>query len=85
MQIGPYSVLAELGRGAGQVVGPELLLRLHHVADRRHHVRTGKDGAGPAELEDARRVLRAALDYCLEGRELMTRVVARAVACKERR
>lgn len=41
--------------------------------------------AGPAELEDARRVLRAALDYCLEGRELMTRVVARAVAGKERR
>jgi DNA repair protein RecO (recombination protein O) len=36
------------------------------------------------ELEDARRVLRAALDYCLEGRELATRAVARAVAGKER-
>lgn len=39
----------------------------------------------PAEFEEARRVLRAALDYCLEGRELATRVVARAVAGKERR
>jgi len=38
----------------------------------------------PGELEDARRVLRAALDYCLEGRELATRAVARAVADKER-
>jgi DNA repair protein RecO (recombination protein O) len=41
--------------------------------------------ADPAELDDARRVLRAALDYCLEGRELATRAVARAVAGKERR
>lgn len=40
--------------------------------------------AAPGELEDARRVLRAALDYCLEGRELATRAVARAVAGKER-
>lgn len=39
---------------------------------------------GAPELEDARRVLRAALDYCLEGRELATRAVARAVAGKER-
>ncbi|MGE0580948.1 MAG: DNA repair protein RecO [Steroidobacteraceae bacterium] len=41
--------------------------------------------AGAAGFEDARRVLRAALDYCLEGRELATRAVARAVAGKERR
>lgn len=40
--------------------------------------------AEPAELDDARRVLRAALDYCLEGRQLATRAVARAVAGKER-
>lgn len=40
--------------------------------------------AGPGELDDARRVLRAALDYCLEGRQLATRAVARAVAGKER-
>jgi DNA repair protein RecO (recombination protein O) len=40
--------------------------------------------SAPGELEDARRVLRAALDYCLEGRELATRAVARAVAGKER-
>lgn len=41
--------------------------------------------AEPAQLDDARRVLRAALDYCLEGRELTTRAVARAVAGKEHR
>ena len=33
-----------------------------------------------AELEDARRLLRLALDHCLEGRELRTRAVARAIA-----
>ncbi|MBV6416196.1 MAG: DNA repair protein RecO [Steroidobacteraceae bacterium] len=38
---------------------------------------------GRQELDDARRVLRAALDYCLEGRELTTRAVARAMAGKE--
>jgi len=32
------------------------------------------------ELEDARRLLQAALAHCLEGRELNTRVVARSVA-----
>lgn len=32
------------------------------------------------QLEDARRVMRAALDHLLEGRELRTRAVARAVA-----
>jgi hypothetical protein len=36
------------------------------------------------DLEDARRVLQAALAQCLEGRELTTRVVARAVARRER-
>ena len=36
-------------------------------------------------LEDARRVLRAALDHLLEGRELRTRAVARAVARRPRR
>lgn len=34
------------------------------------------------DLDDARRVLRAALDECLEGRELSTRAVARAVIHK---
>jgi DNA repair protein RecO (recombination protein O) len=36
--------------------------------------------ASGAELEDARRLLRLALDHCLEGRELKTRVVARSLA-----
>jgi DNA repair protein RecO (recombination protein O) len=36
------------------------------------------------DLEDARRVLQAALAQCLEGRELTTRVVAKAVARGER-
>jgi DNA repair protein RecO (recombination protein O) len=36
--------------------------------------------AGPRALEDARRLLQGALAHCLEGRELNTRVVARAIA-----
>jgi DNA repair protein RecO (recombination protein O) len=36
------------------------------------------------QLEDARRVLQAALAQCLEGRELTTRAVARAVIRRER-
>jgi len=39
---------------------------------------------GTRDLEDARRVLQAALAECLEGRQLTTRVVARAVVRKER-
>ncbi len=35
--------------------------------------------AGRPELDDARRLLRSALDHCLEGRELATRSVARSV------
>jgi DNA repair protein RecO (recombination protein O) len=35
---------------------------------------------GERELEDSRRLLQAALAQCLEGRELTTRTVARAVA-----
>lgn len=38
----------------------------------------------PAALGDARRLLRAALAECLEGRPLMTRTVARAVAGRSR-
>ena len=40
--------------------------------------------AGPKELGDARRLLKAALDHCLEGRELATRAVARAVESRRR-
>jgi DNA repair protein RecO (recombination protein O) len=39
---------------------------------------------GGRDLEDSRRLLQAALAQCLEGRELTTRVVAKAVARKER-
>lgn len=42
------------------------------------------DELEPGDYEDARRVLRAAIDYCLEGRELATRAVARALAGRER-
>ena len=38
-----------------------------------------EDLAGARELEDARRLLQAALAQCLEGRELTTRAVAKAV------
>src|SRR5262245_30017270 len=34
----------------------------------------------PRELEDARRILSAAIEQCLEGRELSTRTVARSLA-----
>ena len=40
-----------------------------------------EDAAG---LRAARTLLRAALDHCLEGRELSTRAVARSVAKLER-
>jgi DNA repair protein RecO (recombination protein O) len=40
--------------------------------------------ASSRDLEDARRVLQAALAQCLEGRELTTRTVARSVARRER-
>jgi len=40
--------------------------------------------AGPKELEDARRLLKAAIDHCLEGRELATRAVARAIEGRRR-
>jgi DNA repair protein RecO (recombination protein O) len=36
------------------------------------------------DLEDARRLLKAALAQCLEGRELATREVAKAVARREK-
>ena len=39
--------------------------------------------AGARELEDAKRLLQAALAQCLEGRPLATRAVARAVARRE--
>ena len=39
--------------------------------------------AGARELEDAKRLLQAALAQCLEGRPLATRTVARAVARRE--
>jgi DNA repair protein RecO (recombination protein O) len=40
--------------------------------------------ASTRDLEDARRVLQAALAECLEGRELTTRAVAKAVVRRER-
>jgi DNA repair protein RecO (recombination protein O) len=40
--------------------------------------------ASARDLEDARRVLQAALAQCLEGRELTTRVVAKAVVRREK-
>jgi DNA repair protein RecO (recombination protein O) len=44
-----------------------------------------EDLGGPGELEDARRLLQAAIAHCLEGRELATRTVARAIARREPR
>jgi len=44
-----------------------------------------EDLGGPGELEDSRRLLQAAIAHCLEGRELATRTVARAIARREPR
>jgi DNA repair protein RecO (recombination protein O) len=46
------------------------------------HLAAGRLDDGE-DLDAARRVLRTALDHCLEGRELSTRAVARAVARRE--
>ena len=65
-----YGVFPAAPDAAGAVLGASLI-RLAH-----EEVATGR------ELEDARRLLQAALAHCLEGRELSTRTVARAVARK---
>jgi DNA repair protein RecO (recombination protein O) len=65
-----YGVFPAAPDAPGAVLGASLL-RLAH-----EEVATGR------ELEDARRLLQAALAHCLEGRELSTRQVARAVARK---
>jgi hypothetical protein len=39
--------------------------------------------ADSAALDDARRLLKAAVAQCLEGRELRTRAVARSIARRE--
>jgi len=47
-------------------------------------VALANESLGSADLEDARRLLGAAIAYCLEGRELVTRAVARSMAHRER-
>jgi len=63
-----YGVFPAAGDAAGAMLGASLI-RLA-----REEVETQR------ELEDAKRLLQAALAQCLEGRELTTREVARAVA-----
>src|SRR5262245_34733604 len=63
-----YGVFPAAEDAAGAMLGASLI-RLA-----REEVETARD------LDDAKRLLQAALAHCLEGRELMTREVARAVA-----
>ena len=63
-----YGVFPAAGDAAGALLGASLI-RLA-----REEIQTGR------ELDDAKRLLQAALAQCLEGRELATRTVARAVA-----
>jgi DNA repair protein RecO (recombination protein O) len=63
-----YGVFPAAGDAAGALLGASLI-RLAREA-----VETER------ELDDAKRLLQAALAHCLEGRELATRQVARAVA-----
>jgi DNA repair protein RecO (recombination protein O) len=59
-------------QAAGALSGRSLISLAHE------HLQSERD------LEDSRRLLQAALAQCLEGRELTTRAVARAVARRER-
>ncbi len=63
-----YGVFPAAGGAAGALLGASLI-RLA-----REELETERD------LDDAKRLLQAALAQCLEGRELATRAVARAVA-----
>ena len=64
-------LIATVADAAGALAGRSLIgLANEHLADER-------------ELEDAKRLLQAALAQCLEGRPLATRTVARAVARRE--
>jgi DNA repair protein RecO (recombination protein O) len=64
-------LLATVADAAGALAGTSLI----GLAD--EHLE------GARELEDAKRLLQAALAQCLEGRPLATRMVARAVARRE--
>ncbi len=64
-------LVATVAEAAGALAGASLIgLASEHLA-------------GERELEDAKRLLQAALAQCLEGRPLATRMVARAVARRE--
>jgi len=68
-----YGVFPVAEDAAGAMLGASLLsLAREEIATAR-------------ELEDAKRLLQAALAHCLEGRELNTRAVARSVARKSPR
>jgi DNA repair protein RecO (recombination protein O) len=64
-------LMATVGDAAGALAGTSLIGLAHERL------------AGARELEDAKRLLQAALTQCLEGRPLATRGVARAVARRE--
>ncbi len=65
-------LVAARARAPGAISGSSLIALAHDEL------------TGPKELGDARRLLKAALDHCLEGRELATRAVARAVEGRRR-
>ena len=67
-----YRFRPEQGLVAGEALAPGAIPGSSLIALAQEQL------AGPKELEDARRLLRAAIDHCLEGRELATRAVARS-------
>jgi DNA repair protein RecO (recombination protein O) len=67
-----YGVFPAAADAAGALLGASL------ISLAREQVSTAR------ELEDARRLLQAAMAHCLEGRELSTRKVARSVAHRSR-
>jgi DNA repair protein RecO (recombination protein O) len=64
-------LVATVADAAGALAGTSLIGLAHESL------------GGERELEDAKRLLQAALAQCLEGRPLATRLVARAVARRE--
>lgn len=69
-----YHFRPAYGVFAGSADAPGALLGASLINLAREQVSTAR------ELEDAKRLLQAAMAHCLEGRELSTRKVARAVA-----
>jgi DNA repair protein RecO (recombination protein O) len=71
---GVHGVVLAIGPGEGAIAG--------HVLQQ---LAAASDLVGEVDLRQARSLMRAAIDHCLEGRELRTRTVARSLASYPRK